>query len=201
MNDHGFNTAQISFIKQLITNRNKEVRHEVSDHLDNTLPLKKLVKGVSGDALVTGLYGPEWETPKNGQLIQRVTQTVNDTRAGAGVFGFNTALQLSLTGDGVNYIKVTMTGFAPYQSAGGIANFNLGIYDNTGAAFIAKQQFYAAVGNSASGYCIVGYVPPFTGTKTYQAAWDIPVGTYVNQAGATYPTMLFAEWAGSTGHS
>lgn len=42
MSDHGFNTAQISFIKQLITNRNKEVRHEVSDHLDNTLPIKKL---------------------------------------------------------------------------------------------------------------------------------------------------------------
>lgn len=54
---HGFTTEQISFIKQLMTNRNKEVRHEVSDHLDNTLPLKKLEGGTYGQSIAVSSAG------------------------------------------------------------------------------------------------------------------------------------------------
>lgn len=50
---HGFTTEQISFIKQLMTSRNKEVRHEVSDHLDNTLPYKKIA-GLGGSIPADG---------------------------------------------------------------------------------------------------------------------------------------------------
>lgn len=66
MSDHGFSISQIGFIKQLITNRNKEVRHEVSDHLDNTLPYKK----------IAGLGG---STPEDGCVI------TSDTSQAGGV--------------------------------------------------------------------------------------------------------------------
>lgn len=73
---HGFTKEQISFIQSLMTQRNKSVRHEVSDHLDNALPLKKLEGGGPGAIIPIGgiidYYGTTepagWLFP-NGQAI------------------------------------------------------------------------------------------------------------------------------------
>lgn len=43
-----FNKEQLSYLQQLMTNRNKSLRHEVSDHLDNALPIKK-IQGIGID--------------------------------------------------------------------------------------------------------------------------------------------------------
>lgn len=48
-----FNKEQLAYLQQLITNRNKSLRHEVSDHLDNSLPVKKLENGAAGQVVST----------------------------------------------------------------------------------------------------------------------------------------------------
>ena len=47
MSQH-FNKEQLSYLQQLMTNRNKSLRHEVSDHLDNALPVRK-IQGIGID--------------------------------------------------------------------------------------------------------------------------------------------------------
>jgi len=103
MSSHGFNISQISFIKQLITNRNKEVRHEVSDHLDNTLPLKKIKgSGTPGQVATVSAEGTvEWATSPAGVTDHGLlsgladddhTQYHNDARGDARYWPLSTDL-------------------------------------------------------------------------------------------------------------
>jgi hypothetical protein len=84
-----FTQDQISFIKQLITNRNKEVRHEVSDHLDNTLPYKKIA-GLGGAIPADGsvitsdtsqVGGAKWLKPPQGRMYLSSAQNINNSGA------------------------------------------------------------------------------------------------------------------------
>ena len=52
-----FNKEHLSYLQQLMTNRNKSLRHEVSDHLDNALPVKKLKGGDPGQVATTDADG------------------------------------------------------------------------------------------------------------------------------------------------
>jgi len=62
-----FNKEQLSYLQQLMTNRNKSLRHEVSDHLDNALPVKKLKGGDPGQVATTDANGNvEWGTAGGG---------------------------------------------------------------------------------------------------------------------------------------
>lgn len=72
---HGFNTQQIAFIKQLIGQRNKEIRHEVSDHIDNSLPVKKIASSGEGSLLVDSGAGGMWlpPAPSDGSVVTRDT--------------------------------------------------------------------------------------------------------------------------------
>lgn len=55
-----FTPAQLRELQALMTQRNKSLRHEVSDHLDNALPAKKLETGGTGSVMVGGAQGGFW---------------------------------------------------------------------------------------------------------------------------------------------
>lgn len=65
--NHGFTKEQLSYIQSLMTQRNKSLRHEVSDHLDNALPVKKLqTDAAAGSLLIDSGSGPIWLPPAPG---------------------------------------------------------------------------------------------------------------------------------------
>lgn len=225
---NGFSKEQISFIKQLITNRNKETRHEVSDHLDNTLPVKKLESSAEGSVLVDNGSGGMWLPPASANgcvLTSDTTQTggvkwvresfiARKTQAADGstgsiaasvLSGDFMASPLSLTGDSTNYILIIAHSYAPYISAGTAGHWDGIVYDNTAGAALAQSQLYAGgTGISMGGMTIIAYLAPFSGTKSVGLRFSNATGgnsTLINQAAATRPTTLTAWWMGSANHA
>lgn len=55
------NDAQRKIVEAMLEKRLKPARHEISDHLDRTLPAIKIKPGSNDDVLVTNQYDTEWQ--------------------------------------------------------------------------------------------------------------------------------------------
>lgn len=81
-----FDQNQISFIKQLITDRNKEIRHEVSDHTDRALPVIKLEPGTSGYVVGTDGDSAAW-VPSWSSICDQILEQPSKLADGMSIVG------------------------------------------------------------------------------------------------------------------
>lgn len=195
-----FNKEQLSFIQELISKRNKSLRHEVSDHIDNSLPVKKLEGSDTGSLLVGTESGGIWVPPAagdgygissdssqtggvkwavdgqqvpDGRMVITSTATTASLAAGADsgdLFGN----VFAITGNGVNPVLIEVSMYGPYVSAGSAGHFDLFLWDGaitSGTRIGGCQVYVAATGQSGGGRVVRGYLAAFSGSKTIRLAF------------------------------
>ena len=196
-----FNREQIAQIRQVITDRNKEIRHEVSDHIDNALPVKKLEKGFAGDALVVSEAGDlVWEPQSGKRLVGGLSETVGDYGASI-LTGARTATLETVTVDGrSSAAKVRLKLQFPIVSWSVAGPCYFEIWDGTpGSGTLLYQGLYTM--ETANGY-VPWYteidVAAFTGSKTFNVTIQNVIGATatitVFGAGGSRPRRFEAVW-------
>lgn len=113
---------------------------------------------------------------------------------------------LPVTGDGTNYVELILTGLGAVITATTAGHYNINIYDETNAVVVGAAQGNSTTLNidTSGSFFVRAMIVPFTGTRNYNMRITNTTGgtaTILNQAAATYPTMLTARWAGKYNHS
>lgn len=157
-----FSQQQISFIKQLITDRNKSLRHEVSDHLDNSLPVKKI----------------DWG------LIQQASQTTGVSSSSASI--------VDLTGATLTLSPGTWMIIGHFKSARGWINFGAGGTSLVRILCLVRdgdntelERTFVDTVHDSSASDLIEHSPTITTVQSFDVETTVKLSGYVEVATGT----------------